>query len=236
MLVSALFSRVKDVCQDDFVRWTEAELLRWLSDGQREVVIHKPEASTLTGNVLLTGSTTRQNLPSGALSLIDVTRNMGSGGTTPGRAIRLTAREILDAQRPTWHSETGSEVRHFIYDARNPKAFFVYPAPNPAVYVEMVYCIEPGQRDTANGAITSGDITASTKYTSLDDLYVGALVDYVLYRAYSKDAEYAGNAQRAVAHYTAFANAIGIRTASEGSRNPNVHSPFNPLNPVQAKG
>jgi hypothetical protein len=45
---------------------------------------------------------------------------------------------------------------------------------------------------------------------SLPDIYGNALGDYVLYRAYTKDSEYAGNAQRAVAHYTAFANALGI--------------------------
>jgi hypothetical protein len=34
------------------------------------------------------------------------------------------------------------------------------------------------------------------------------LADYILYRAYTKDSEYAGNAQRAVAHYGAFKDAL----------------------------
>ena len=45
---------------------------------------------------------------------------------------------------------------------------------------------------------------------SVPDIYGNALQDYILYRAYTKDSEYAGNAQRAVAHYTAFANSLGI--------------------------
>jgi len=50
----------------------------------------------------------------------------------------------------------------------------------------------------------------------------------VLARCYMKDSEYAGNAQRAQAHYTMFANALGIElkgTVEFGPRtvaNPNV--------------
>jgi hypothetical protein len=36
------------------------------------------------------------------------------------------------------------------------------------------------------------------------------MVDYLCYRAFSKDAEYAGNTGRAATHYAAFANALGI--------------------------
>jgi hypothetical protein len=34
----------------------------------------------------------------------------------------------------------------------------------------------------------------------------------MLYRAYSKDTDYAGNVQRATAHYQAFATALGVKT------------------------
>ena len=49
-----------------------------------------------------------------------------------------------------------------------------------------------------------------TGQLSLPDIYGNVLQDYILYRAYMKDSEYAGNAQRAQAHYAAFANALGI--------------------------
>jgi len=64
---------------------------------------------------------------------------------------------------------------------------------------------------------------------NIDDIYANALVDYMLYRAYSKDAEYAGNAQRAVAHYTAFSNSLGVLIKNELDRNPNLSAGgFNP--------
>ena len=41
-----LISRIQDTLQDTTgVRWTEAELLRYINDAQREVVNFKPEAS-----------------------------------------------------------------------------------------------------------------------------------------------------------------------------------------------
>src|SRR3546814_4840556 len=44
------------------------------------------------------------------------------------------------------------------------------------------------------------------KTIGIDDIYANALVDYVLYRGYSKDALYAQNASLAAAHHGVFAN------------------------------
>ena len=43
---------------------------------------------------------------------------------------------------------------------------------------------------------------------SVVDTYANALMDYILYRAFSKDAEFAANAARATAHYGAFSSAM----------------------------
>lgn len=57
--------------------------------------------------------------------------------------------------------------------------------------------------------------------------FAGPLIDYVLYRMFSKDSEYAGNAARAQAHYTAFANSLGmeikatVAVAPTSAGNPN---------------
>lgn len=45
---------------------------------------------------------------------------------------------------------------------------------------------------------------------SVPDIYGNALHDYIMFRAYSKDSEYAGNAARAQAYYAVFANSLGI--------------------------
>ena len=63
--------------------------------------------------------------------------------------------------------------------------------------------------------------TAVTGNISLPDIYGNVLQDYILYRAYTKDSEYAGNAQRAQAHYAAFANALGIEIKATVAVAPN---------------
>jgi len=75
------------------VRWTRAELLGWLNDGLRQIVVMQPNASATRSAVQLAAGT-RQTLPSGGWMLLSVYRNMGTTGTTPGRAVRISSREL----------------------------------------------------------------------------------------------------------------------------------------------
>ena len=120
------------------IRWDNAELLGWLNSAQREIVLYKPNANA-TGKAVKLAAGTRQALPTDGVQLIDVVRNMGTSGTTPGRAVRQIERETLDAVNPDWHASSASATaKHFIYNILDPKAFYVYP-PQPATnqgYVE----------------------------------------------------------------------------------------------------
>ena len=51
----------------------------------------------------------------------------------------------------------------------------------------------------------------------LDDVYEGALLDYVLYRAYAKDAENPANMNRSTSHYQAFVSALGGKIQGEAA-------------------
>ena len=216
MLGSEILDRAGIILQDTTnIRWPTDELLDWLNDGQREIVLRKPDSYTKSESVSLTASETKQNLPSGGIQLIDVVRNMGIGapGATPGRAITRTERYILDSQRPDWNTETGSDAsKHYMFDERNPKVFYVYP-PQSATpgSVEIVYSAAPDALATSAASIT------------LDDIYASALLDYVLYRAYSKDADIAPSApQRAVGHYEAFLKSLGAQEEGESRYDPNA--------------
>ncbi len=201
------------------VRWTQQELVRYLNDGQRDTVLLKPEACVKNVSVVLTASSTRQTIPSDGIALMDVVRNMGAAGTTPGRAIKVVSRDSLDIN-PDWHTvaaDSVNGVRHFTFDARDPKHFYVYPqAPATAWYVEEIYSANPvdlpyGLADNAN-----------TGVISLDDIYANSLFEYVLFRAFSKNAEYAANITLAAAHYQAFSTSLGIKTQVDAARSPNA--------------
>lgn len=205
MTISAqsIIRRCIDTLQDSTsIRWPVAELVRYLNDGQREVILYRPDAMVTNAVVTCTAGS-KQAIPANGAKLIEVIRN--SSGSR--RAVRMTNREILDAQSPGWHSVPGAtELLHFMYDPRDPKVFYVYPPAAVGASLDIVYSAYPTDIvEPADGAL----YTAVTGNIGLPDIYGNVLQDYVLYRAYSKDSEYAGNAARAQAHYQLFASALG---------------------------
>lgn len=193
------------------IRWPRTELLEWLVEAQQYIVAVKPGArAKVTSRQLSAGS--RQTLPDDGASLIDITRN------TTGSAIRLVSREILDAQIPNWHTQTSTTVvTHYVYDPNAPEIFHVYPPNNGSGSVELIYAATPGAVANEAAAIT------------LNDFYAPAILNYVMYRAYSKDSDYAANDANAKAYFAAFESALSGKQAFEGVTNPNqALAPMNP--------
>lgn len=185
-------------------RWPTAELVRYLNDGQRDIALVRPDATSTTATLSL-ASGARQTLPSAGAKLLEVIRN--TSGTK--RAIRLTSRVILDAQAPDWYSLTGvTDIRHYTYDPREPRIFYVYPpAASSGASVELIYSAYPTDiTEPASDALYS----AVSGNISVADIYVNALVNYILYRAYSKDSENSMNAQLAASFYQLYQSLLGV--------------------------
>jgi hypothetical protein len=212
------------------IRWSAASHLAWLNAGQREAAIVKPDVCVQTKSVPLAAGA-RQLLGSltgttDATMLLQVHCNMGTTpGTTAGEAIQIISREQLDAVAPGWRAETATAaVESYSYDPRNPLQFYVYPPNLGTGFVELSYSAVPAAVATAGDNIT------------INDLYAYCLVDYMLYRAFSMDAEHAANAARAVAHYQAFLSALGASTQVQAANNQNIEIlPLNPSVPAGAK-
>lgn len=200
IVASAILSKVETLLQDTTnIRWSEAELLGWLNDGQREICTVKPDASTKVVSVALAAGT-KQAIPSDGVAVIKVVRNMGAAGTTPGAAVRKVPMELLDSSLPNWHSATATTtVQHFTVDPRMPRNFYVYPPSVGTTQVELLYAATPADVASVGGVI------------SVDDLYATALIDYVAYRAYLKDHELIGNDVRASSHYKLFSDFLTRR-------------------------
>ena len=200
------------------IRWTRAELLSWLNDGMRQIVVIQPSASSTTSVIKLDAGT-RQYIPDDGWLLLAVYRNMGTTGTTPGRAIRIVSREILDGFNPNWNSDTPkAEVRNYIYTNQDQLAFYVYPPNNGTQYVEINYSAQPT------------DLTSETQVIPIFDIFQTALVDYILYRACSKDAEYAPGLALAQGYMATFVAAIQAKSQSEITNDPT--QALSPRNPV----
>ena len=198
-----LIDRAEIVLQDTSnTRWGQTELLSYLNDAHREIVMQRPDAK-VTNATLGCSASSKQSLPSGALRLIDVVRN------TNGKAITLIDRKVLDVQNPSWHTGANNLiVEHFMYNPADPKIFYVYPVPKNTVEIEIAY-----SQSTTDIAISNFSSDAAT--IGLDDTYANAILDYMLYRAYQKDSDFGGNMQKVATHYQSFANSIGLKTRAD---------------------
>lgn len=219
--VQSVIDRVQTTLQDvTGVRWpVQQDIIYWINDAQREVALMKPDASAQNVTVTLVAGT-KQDIPDNGSRLLRVVRNMN--GATGGRAIRLVNREVLDAQHPDWHSPTvggdaafGTEVKHYVYDESDPRHFYVYPGITTTADVELIYSANPSQ-------VAEGDDL------SIADIYANAVYNYVMYSCYMKDAEYAGNAQRASNHYQLFQASVMGKTDIDLRTTPNLESRANP--------
>lgn len=208
MKASDITNRVGRLLSDPtHVRWSEGELIDYINDAQRQIVLLVPDANSKTEAFSVTANESKQMLPENwnSIQLLRITRNLPNG-----RVIYPTLRSAIDAEIPTWHSATGNEVEHYIYDPNaDRKTFYVYPRVTAVKTVEVVYSAIPLL------------VTALSQTLELSDQYINPVVDWVLYRAWAKDAEYAGNASRAQMHEGSFYQQIGVKDQAADMNNPN---------------
>ena len=204
-VVTEIVWRVRQLVHDSAgSRWTDQEFMHWINDGLREIVMLKPSANAVRVTLDLDPGTI-QALPDGAVQLLRVTHNTGGAG------VRIVDQDRLDAVDPSWRSENAqTTVVHYMYDKETPMEYQVYPPNTGSGSLEASVAMEPTK------------ITAIGETNPLPDIYVPALVDYLIYRAYSKQSKYAGNSQRAAAAYQRFAQALGIKRTIEVESDPNT--------------
>ncbi|MDC9527612.1 hypothetical protein PSH54_19220 [Pseudoalteromonas sp. Angola-30] len=199
-----ILMRVNKLLNDpNFTRWTKEELLNYLNDAQRAIVLRRPDSYTVDTDDFTCVEGTKQLLPVDALKLIDVTRNES------GKAIRGPYnRQVLDDNYDTWYAgKESSEVELYIYDERNPKTFYVYPGVIADVKLTLVYSKAPPAISLADNE--AGEVIA------LDDIYVNAIIEWILYRSYMKDAEYAANPNKSQMHMNAFKSQLGEKSQAD---------------------
>jgi len=221
-----ILDKVRDQLVDNGTtpRWTDVELLSYLSDGQRTAVSYVPSAASTIDVVALVAGT-KQALPSDGYMLLTVVRNIADDLTTGGRACRIVSRELLDGYMPTWHASTASAiVQNYIYEPQSPETFYVYPPNNGLGHVEIVYAVLPPVLTTGSSNLTLGEI------------YHSALFDYVMYRAHQKDGDFAAGQGVAAGYLQLFMQALGQGDAAQLSNNPNLQLyPPNPASKGTAK-
>lgn len=173
---------------ESHVRWTDTEFLSWINAAQVEIIGLRPIALTENATLSLT-SGIKQTIT--GMLLINVVRN------TSGSAVTPCEMGALNVSYPAWTSlEATDTVKHYMRDPRERKVFYVYPPNSGSGSLDLLQAKYP----TAITSTAAGSL-------SLPDEYADAVLDYCLYRAFSKDAEEANSAQ-ADKHRTAFMAAV----------------------------
>ena len=200
-------------------RWSQADLVGYLNNGLLQIALVRPDAFSKTESVLLAEGT-RQTIPTTGLRLLDVVRNMGANGSTPGYPITKTDRDSLDLFNRLWHKQTGkAAVKNYFHDERTPKDFYVAPpvqaAAEGAVYAEIIYAKIPTPVDPAD-LITP---------IAVDDVYRGPLKDWILRDAFAVEIASQASQTLSARYEQSFYNGLGIKTKSDIGFSPNAPKP-----------
>lgn len=205
----SIIKQAQELLQDAAgTRWSAADLVAHLNDGQRALVEARPEMFAATVAIALVAGP-KQTLPATAAKLLEIPRN------TNGAAIRPVERAQLDAVEPSWYTKTGvTTIKHSTHDVREPHVFYVYPPAAVGASVDAVCAVWPADVATPAGAT----YTSVTGNINCKDDFKNALLHFVVSRAYMVDAEFGGNAQLATSHaqlFTAYAGGTGPAIATK---------------------
>lgn len=198
--VAEIIGRVNTQLTDTlWLRWPLAELCDYYNDAVRAVILARPDAGASVETLACVPGS-RQSLPPGALRIIDVIRISG------GNALLPVPREVLDTQYPDWHAMTG-EPERYVYSELTPRLFYLFPVPEVDISIDAVICRIPD-------AITISCLEDKTGI-QIEEAYVNPLVDWMLYRAFSKDVAGGATPSLATQHYQAFSEQLGIKQSSD---------------------
>ena len=175
-------------------RYSDATLLVLLNQLVKRVVLLRPDLFITHGTITPTASQVEQTLPATTIRLLEIHR------VTSGEAIQETYKDTLDQSVPDWTTVTAGTPVNWMRHPRNPRRYFLYPAPSASITLVGEYISAPA--DYAIGATID-----------LPDAYLGALVDGLVFLIESIDTETVGSG-RAMFYYNSFLEGFGVDFAN----------------------
>ncbi|HIF9180948.1 TPA: DUF6682 family protein [Photobacterium damselae] len=183
MLASNLIDRAaRELVDISSVRWTRKELLRYLGEGVNTIAVRQPGLVATSKTVSVTASPI--SIPEDAFELLDVE---DINGVSPQYVLINKLTQLY----PRWKKETGVPAcwTKFEHDS---KRFWIYPQPASSVDVVILYA-------------KSLSLETEESEIPIPDIYEAPLIDYVMYRAYSRDGQNQSESAKAQMHIQAFA-------------------------------
>lgn len=189
--------------------WPKEELLEWYNAALVAIISARPDAyAKFTSMPCKKGC--RQTIPSDGLRLIRVDRNTG------GKVIRPIPRKLLDEIDPDWMGadSPGDEAQHSVFDPKEPRAFYLYPAVTEGTMIDLVVANRPEK-------VVLTNFSTDPTVIAIDESFADPITDYILMRAFLKDSDVSGSASRAQVHATLYGQALNLKTSGDAEINPN---------------
>ena len=207
-----VLARVKAITMDlGGTFWGNFTSQGWLNEGRKLIVTLKPDDGASLAEVAVVPGAL-QSIPVNAIAFIKVIRNMG------GPAVRVADMADIEAVDPMWMDTQAQWVRHFFFDDKLLRNFWIWPNPTVRLPRLQIACsFEPVPCDVYLPTnLPNTEVTHATVDVPND----AALVDYILARQYQQQGE--GEAQqRAANHMTSFYKLLGLAKEAEVYTNPN---------------
>lgn len=196
------------------VRWTITEVLMWISDAQRAIIVLRPNSYNKVARMPLVAGA-RQVIPDDGWLLLTVNSNVTAlSGGDYGRATLLTTFDQMNRSDPNWRSgPKRAEVNNYMFDLTDQRAFYVWPPNNGSGFVEINYSAMPTE------------LTAMTDKMQLDDVFAPMVVDYICMRASMKDAEFGPGLNYATFFRDTFTQTLTGKDTGEKEQNPDAALP-----------
>lgn len=192
---------------NEFVRWTQADLLEFAYDACVQIALLKPDAAAHTETITLVPGE-EQSLGQDCHTLSDITFNVDASGKKtdgPNMSDYDTMRSVR--RRQCAPKDGTYKAVNFAVDKNNRTKFYVSP-PVPDTVPPTVARVEVVCSGIKSPLLLTDEVPVASAYHT-------AVVHYMLYRAHSRDEESVGSVTRARAFLQEFYNTLRVRVLQE---------------------
>lgn len=193
MTPQEVITQARVLINDDNVlmpeRYSDTELLGFVNQAIKRAAMVRPDLFIISNEITPTADQVEQELPTSVTRIMEVHRVVGGG------AIGEVDKETMDRSAPDWTIEDSGTPVNWMRHPRNPRRYFLYPAPSTGTEISVEYIEVPSDYGLSDTMI-------------LADSYRSAIVDCVVYLAEVVDNE-SVETERAKAFYTSFLQSLG---------------------------
>ncbi len=202
-MVDVVEKKALDENNDDT---SQSELVGLYNLALKLIVSLVPRAYTKTASLKLSAGI-QQAIPSDGLAILDIPINMGTGGITPGAAIREADLDSMTSMFPNWTTESQAAViKNFMKIKGEDRKFYVFPPADGTSYVKVTISATPPETTYDDDGDWESDIIPLT------DEYINAVPDAMLYHKYDDDTDIPGTKPVGQIYFQRVMNLLNIKS------------------------